>query len=86
METIELESWTDYPKAIADIPQKVDAFRKEFGLDSARSHVRQYDVRYRGLADSDWMLETTLERLEKSLGRPTGARYSLQDYFGVRRT
>lgn len=73
MRTVKLDSWLDYPKAIADI-------RDEFGtrvIDLAgggRKMGRHTEIVFRGQSDSEWDLKTTLERT-------TSDRYSTTQYW-----
>ena len=60
MRTIDLDSWDDLPQALAEL-------RDELGADPGLGPERQYHKRgptllFRGHADSQWGLETTLER------------------------
>ena len=60
METIDLDDWNGFPKAVADI-------RARFGQRTIERNGKQLTVEnevvFRGQADSDWDLETTLERI-----------------------
>lgn len=72
MRTLDLDSWADFPKAIAGI-------REEFGtrqidLGDGRSDVLSNDILFRGQSDSEWELKTTLERT-------TTRRYSIPHYL-----
>ncbi|WP_197172173.1 FRG domain-containing protein [Novipirellula aureliae] len=64
MRTVELNSWTEFPQAIADI-------RDEFGtrtvdIPDKESVTLDNQVLFRGQADADWRLQTTLERASNS--------------------
>jgi len=64
MRNVDLDSWTDFPAAIAEI-------RGEFGtrtVDGLDGGPNTLDNRilFRGQADSQWRLETTLERATTS--------------------
>lgn len=72
MRNVDLNSWADFPAAIADI-------RGEFGthtIDVSDKGPITLDNRilFRGHADSDWRLETTLERA-------TDSAYTVQRYL-----
>lgn len=60
MQNIDLNSWTDFPKAVSDI-------RAEFGtriieLRGQESLALNNHILFRGQSSSDWKLQTTLER------------------------
>ena len=60
MRNVELNSWADFPEAISNI-------RKEFGTRTVELPNRdpasfENRILFRGHGDSDWNLETTLER------------------------
>lgn len=62
METINLESWNEYPAAIEKI-------RTQFGQYKSKSAgiTLQNKVLYRGQTDANWSLRTTLERSSKQI-------------------
>ncbi|MEM9352482.1 MAG: FRG domain-containing protein [Planctomycetota bacterium] len=72
METVHLDSWTEFPKAIAEI-------RADYGMRTRRIpglepiHLGN-NILFRGHADSTWRLETTLERASTR-------KYTPQKYF-----
>jgi hypothetical protein len=59
MRTVDLNSWADFPNAIADI-------RGEYGTRSIdlddRTETLPNEILFRGQSDSEWKLRTTLER------------------------
>ena len=60
MRTVDLNTWTDFPKAVADI-------RAEFGthtvdLPDREPIVCENRILFRGQSNSDWSLQSTLER------------------------
>lgn len=72
MRIVNLESWVDFPKAIADI-------RREFGSrmikhGDERQAILKNEILFRGQSDNQWELKTTLERV-------TAEKYSVQRYM-----
>lgn len=72
MRTVDLDSWADFPNAIAEV-------RGEFGtrsveLDDDRRALLVNDILFRGQSDSEWQLQTTLERT-------TEEKYSIPRYL-----
>ncbi|MFO1040882.1 MAG: FRG domain-containing protein [Planctomycetaceae bacterium] len=59
MHTVDIDSWTDFPGVIAKI-------RRDYGTRSLeindQTETLSNEILFRGHADSDWKLETTLER------------------------
>jgi hypothetical protein len=71
MRTIDLESWAEFPNTIADI-------RNDYGtrcveLDD-RTETLPNEIVFRGQSDSEWNLQTTLERT-------TNEKYSISRYL-----
>ena len=60
MENIDLNDWNEFPAAVADIRSRFG--QRTIESDGKRINVEN-DVVFRGQADSDWKLETTLERI-----------------------
>lgn len=77
METIDLESWTDFSKTIEQI-------RFDYGRHTKDSLDGQYQanignrILFRGLRDSSWGIKTTLER---TLERTTADSFSIASYL-----
>ena len=72
MKTLDLPSWSDFPKAIADIRAKFATRTVELG--DGREEVLRNDILFRGQSNSEWELKTTLERT-------TCTKYSVQSYL-----
>ncbi len=58
MKTIDLNSWTDFAPTLKKI-------QDEFGTYEIMGHVEKNKILYRGQADFNWKLQTTLERFDK---------------------
>ena len=74
MQSVDLNSWTDFPAAIAKL-------RAEFGsrkidVPEKGPITRANRILFRGQADSDWKLETTLERA-------TASEYTVRRYHAT---
>jgi len=71
MRILDLDTWADFPNAIAGI-------RGEYGSHSIeiadRTETLPNDILFRGQSDSEWKLQTTLERI-------TDEKYSIPRYL-----
>lgn len=56
METLDLDSWAEFPAAIEDIKAKYGTFRID-------KHTSSNSILYRGQGNVEWPLTTTLERV-----------------------
>lgn len=59
MEELSLSSWNEFPAALNQIREKYGTYRRDF--DSGQM-IREVSILYRGQANKDWPLSTTLER------------------------
>ena len=64
MRTVDLNSWTEFPKAIADI--RVEFGTRTIDVPEKGSVTLENRILFRGHGDSDWPLQTTLERATDS--------------------
>lgn len=72
METIDLDSWSDFAAAIEDVRTKYGS--REISTPEGDIFTLQNDILFRGHADSSWRLETTLERM-------TSESFSIEQYL-----
>ena len=72
MELLELKSWADFPRAVADIRDNYGTHLHPYG--GSRSHNT---ILFRGQSASDWNLQTTLERASNE-------RFSIASYLAWR--
>lgn len=72
MKTIELKNWDDFASVVADVRSQYGSRVVEDG--NGNSISLENDIVFRGHADANWRLETTLERT-------TRERYSVQHYL-----
>ncbi len=72
--TIELNSWDEYENTITELRKK---YGTRTGPDSPEEpNIKKSDLLFRGQSDSNWPIETTLERTTK-------AAYTIIDYLDL---
>ncbi|MGP0565381.1 MULTISPECIES: FRG domain-containing protein [unclassified Nitrospina] len=76
MEIIELESWEEFEQAIEEEHNAITELKKDNPLHFS-------DLLFRGHADANWKLSTTLERFSKDKGLPPI--WFWEEYFNVLR-
>jgi hypothetical protein len=72
VKTIDLESWSEFPKTISRI--RADYGSHSVQVNDTESINRSNTILFRGHADAEWKLRTTLERT-------TAEAYSVERYF-----
>jgi len=63
METIRAESWSHFEQAIKSVREKYGTFKRE--VSPGNLYERKNLILFRGQANSEWALQTTLERKTK---------------------
>lgn len=72
MKQIDLNSWSEFPDAVQKVRQEYGTFSRE--LENGKKYEAKNDILFRGNADANWPLLTTLER-------KTDKKFSVMSYM-----
>ncbi len=76
MENILCNSWEDFL-------QKIHILETQYTEETENNLKRLYPLLFRGQSQSDWNLETTLERFLKKINQSSSSDYKADDYYEI---